>query len=238
MKKLLLLLVAVPLLLAAAHHVVAAPVANSNLGREYLIGSDSLENWSAGLFTRMGERVISRRGAEVDLEFTKGMAYVGYDVLRWITPYVALGIGDAEIADVDSDGSESELAFGVHFNILDQEIMDPTLVEDRLRINANIYLGMTEATVDGSTLQWEELAANLTVSIVNDLGGNRSYLPYSIAIYAGPAYSDYRSDDFDMEEAFGFVGGLEIFHTKRISSDVSMEKFESEAFTASINIRF
>lgn len=238
MKKLPVLLVAVSLLLAAAHHVVAAPVANSNLGREYLIGSDSLENWSAGLFTRLGERVISQRGAEVDLEFSKGMAYVGYDVLRWITPYVAVGIGDVEVADVDSDGSESELAFGVHFNILDQEIMDPTLMEDRLRINANIYLGVTESTVDGSTREWEELAVNLTVSLVNDLQGNKAYLPFSIAIYAGPAYSDYRSDDFDIEETFGFVGGLEIFHTKRISSDLSMEKFQSEAFTASVNIRF
>lgn len=239
MKKILIpFVLAVLLLTALQSQMLAAPIANSNLGREYLVGSSAPERWSTGLFGGYGSRQLTRRGADFDMDFTRGMAYVGYDVRRWITAYAALGIKSVEFNNIDADESSTEMGIGLHFNLLDQEIMDPPLIEDRIRVNADIYIGMNEADWQGQTFEWQEVAANLTVSIVNDLEGLPAYSPESIAVYAGPAYSNNECDEFDTEDSFGFIAGMEVFATKRISFDLSITKFDSETFMGSTSIRF
>jgi len=188
---------------------------------------------------KIGERELDLElGPTADLEFFKGLVFVGYDVLPWATFYGTIGLSDIELDGVEADEANSEYGFGLHLNLLDHELMEPGLMEDRLRVNADLRYASSEATVMGRTFDWEETTAELTVSLVNDLTGNKLFWPQSIALYAGPAYSNLESDDFEAEETFGFVGGIEIFATKRLTLGLGAEMYDSAAFSSSLSLRF
>ena len=240
MKKLYISILTALVILAISNTcLVAAPVANSNMGREYLIGSSSLAHWSAGFFASDGGRRLSwDGGGTFDMDFVKGGVYVGYDILGWMTPYCSVAANTVKADNTGSDDTELELGFGVQLNLLDQEIMDPTLLLDRLRINSNVFYARNDADWGTRSAKWRELSASLTASLVNDLDGNKAYWPESTAIYIGPIYSTYISDDLDTEESWGLIGGLRFYFTKRVSLDLSMEKYKLETFSGSLNVRF
>jgi len=223
----------------ALRPAVGGPTANSNLGRQYAIGSSSLKHWSCGMEGKMGERKLELElGPAADLEFVRGLVFVGYDVLPWATVYGTVGLIDVELDGVEADEADTEYGVGLHFNLLDHELMDPGLIEDRLRVNADVRYASSEAMFMGRTLEWEETTAELTVSIVNDLTGNKLFWPQSVALYAGPAYSALDSDDFEAEETFGFVGGIEIFASKRLTLGLGAEMYDSAAFSSRLSLRF
>ncbi len=243
MKKILInTMVVVTLISVFNTSTVAAPIGNSNMGREYLVNSDPLEHWSIGIFGGVGNRGVTLdSGGDATLDITRGMVYVGYDILSWVTPYVTLGVTDSEISNLSSsDDSSSSGAYGagVHLNLLSQEIMDPTLMIDLLRINADIYYNGSETDTASKTIKWGELSTSLTIGLVNDVRANKSMFPVSIGLYAGPIYSYYITSEFDAKETVGLLAGLDIFFTKRTSFDINAQLFDETSVSGSLNIRF
>jgi hypothetical protein len=217
----------------------AAPLASSHHGMEYLVNDQELAPWSAGLQLKGGERRLEWAfGGESILDLVNGRFVLGYDVLRWVTAYGVVGITDAKLDNVDAEDDERELGAGLRFNLLNQEIMDPPLTEDRLLVSADVYYGTSEAAFFGRTYEWEEFTAELTVSIVNDTIGNRYYWPRALALYVGPAYSNLESDDFEAAETFGFVGGLEIYYTRRVTLGMGVQHYSESAYSGNVTIRF
>ena len=234
-------LVVVTLISVLNTKIMASPIGNSNMGREYLVSSDPLDNWSIGIFGGSGKRGVDLdKGGKSDLDINRGMIYVGYDLFSWITPFLALGITDSDISAISSSDSSTKFAYGagLNFKLLSQEIMDPNLMIDLLRINADFYYNGSETESMGETITWGEFSGSLTFGLVNDTRANKSLFPESIGIYAGPIYSYYVSSGFDAKETVGLLAGLEMFFTKRTSFDISIQMFDETSVNGSLNIRF
>ncbi len=220
---------------------MASPIGNSNMGKEYLVSSDPLDQWSIGIFGGATKRGIKLdAGGDATLDINRGMIYVGFDALSWLTPFVSLGVADSSISSLSSSDRSNKFAYGLGVNVklLNQEIMDPNLMIDVLRINADFYYNGSETESFGQTIKWSEFSTSLTVGLVNDTTANKSMFPESIGLYAGPIYSYYISSDFDAQETVGLLAGIDVFITQRTSFDISIQLFDETSVNGSLNIRF
>lgn len=216
----------------------AVPVGNSNLGTDYLIGGGTPGFLSAGVFGGQTKRDIQNGLLAMQLDSMEALAYVGLDVLPWFTVYGAAGMAEHKLDMSERADAEPEYEVGVSLNIYDQEVMDPTLFEDRIRINASAGVGFSQARWCCQDVSWREFMASVTLSVVNDCHGNKRFVPESIALYVGPAYSDLDSDDLDEDEQIGLVGGLEVFMTESTSFDLGVRHFDGTGFTGGLHVRF
>lgn len=231
-------------LLGLASLCHAVPVSNSNGARDYLINDASLNRWSFGIYGEEREWNVRTDPQNIpySLDSRKIMAYVGLNLTRWLMVYGTIGESETELKNTLFAGDAGyEMAYGggVHLNILDHEIPDPTLLENKLRVVAGFQYIFADTDQFMADWEWEEYLAYLTISLVNDIDGNKLFLPNSIAIYAGPAYTDIRSDDIEQtSDEFGYMAGLEVFYTESISLDIGVQSFHSTGLTAGMHIRF
>lgn len=224
---------------------IALPLGTANVGKEYLVATPDLRNFSGGVYYHKAERKVNA-GLLTDELFTYRsiMGYIGYDVFNWLTVYGTTGQNKSRFDSLPYSSGDSEYGFGIAVNLLNYEMMDPTLhhhfLFDRIRIN----LGGQYTRTSGSwqyypyTDDWQEVYAWLTLSIVNDISGNKLYTPLSIAITAGPVFSDIQGKNIDETDTLGVMAGIEIYFSKTLSIDVSIEKFEKEQISGGIHIRF
>jgi hypothetical protein len=216
----------------------AVPVGNNNVGREYLVAAQDLSVWRFGAYVEEREHDIEiYRGFAEPVKLSKTMGYVGLDILPWITVYGTAGSCDADLNAWG--GSEPEYGAGINLNLLDYEILDPTLFEDRVRVNAGFRATRSETSIRFSEkAKWTEWFASATLSIVNDVKGEKFFSPNSIVLFGGPLYASLDSPDFDQDNTFGFTLGIEIFYTDSISFYGALETFEGSGAMAGIDIRF
>jgi opacity protein-like surface antigen len=221
----------------------AAPRATSSRTRDFVAAGDDLRNWSCGVYGRFQERdvEVGRRSVPTTIETAKGMVYVGYAALPWMTPYLAAGLNKTEFEEVPDSDSYAEYGGGVSLRLLDTLFADPGLLEDRLRIEGNVEYTVTEAEFYGERINWGEFSASLTVGIMNEIDGNPLFRPKSIAIYAGPAFTLLTGSDLEQREGrnkFGLTAGIEVFLTERVSLYGGADVFENTGFSGGLNVRF
>lgn len=244
MKKRNLILIALAFS-CTAHVVSAGPMGGSNMGRDYLITTGELANWRSGMSYESGDRDVRVRGLDTVMASRKAMLYLGYELLPWCVPYVTGGSTETSFPGGADGDKESEYGIGLQFNLLEHDILDPLLMEDKLRVNASCQYSASKASWDGRDLRWRELFASVTVSVVNDLRGSKFFVPESIALFAGPIFSYIDSSSISdtegalkADEKLGITGGIEIFLTKRISLDAAVKRYNAESYSAGLHIRF
>lgn len=215
----------------------AVPVSSGQLGRNYLVSAADLTRWSGGILGSVRKRDVEVERFDYTLKSTRYLIYVGYDFMSWATAY---GIGGRSVSKMGSgayENASAEIGGGVRFNILEHEILSPTLVEDMIRINCGVQYTMSGTDWRGTDLDWGELYGWLTLSLINELDGNKLFVPWSIALYGGPIYSDFFSD-VDANETLGFTAGLEVLYTDRVSLHAGVEHFDEQSFAGGVQIRF
>jgi hypothetical protein len=174
---------------------------------------------------------------ETLMEAEKITGVIGADVFRWITVYGIAGGSKTGFNDGPAT-SKGEYGAGIRLNLLDHEIIDPLLSEDRIRINASIQQTRVKSAFAGDEIKWKDTTAQLLLSLVNDLDGDPQFYPESMALYAGMVYS-HLVGAIEEEKSSWFVVGLEIFYTKRISFGLGMDIGEdaNNGVHASFNLR-
>jgi len=219
--------------------LLAVPIGNSDEGREYLIASQDVSKWSCGVYSRAQNRDVTSNRRQLSMRLRKVIAHVGYDFERWFTTYAVAGQSQAGTSGGGGYADAgTELGMGMRFNILDLEILDPTLFEDKIRVNAGWQYSMSDTEWEGRQTNLHELSASLMLSIVNDIEGNKLFCPNSIALFAGPIYSDIHSSSINEKNKLGFAVGMEVFLSEKISLECAIEKFDADAYSAGINVHF
>jgi hypothetical protein len=211
----------------------------SNESGDYLNGTGLSHLLSGGIYGGTQDRDM-RFGDDsivVPLESSKAVIYLGLNLRPWLTLFAGGGGAENNLGMVESD-STYVLEAGLLANVIDHDILDPSLFEDRLRLNVGATWSMTKADWYGEDLKWQELNAFATISIVNDTVGNKHFSPNSIALYAGPIYSHIVSDDLDADQEIGFMAGIEVFVSESISLDLGMRQFDDSGFEVGLNIQF
>jgi opacity protein-like surface antigen len=243
MNKSTLLAFGIVLMTGSLWQAAAAPRATSSRIQDYVGAGPDLRNWSCGVYGRYEERDVEVGPHRIPstLKTTKGMAYVGYGILPWLTPYLAGGVNRSEFSDQNSNDSQGEFGGGISLRLLDTLMADPGLMEDRFRIEGNAEYTVTQSEYWDDSIKWGEFYASLTVCIVNELEGNPLFHPKSIGIYAGPAFTLLNGSDLEQSEGrnrFGFTAGLEVYLTERVSLYGGAEVFENAGFSSGLNLRF
>ena len=237
--------------LGSATHVSAVPMGGSNMELEHAIGTADAKKWSCGVYTVDRQRNIDMDGDTQTMESKKTMGYLGYSFSlygwpRWFDTYVCAGTDKSRIGvnryfggNNDYGDDRFEGGVGMNFHLIDQEIADPTLFEDKLRLRGGWQLTRSSSNSGDTDTSWDELFLHLTLSVVNDLDSNKLYLPNSIALYFGPIMSIlFNTDGIERESAFGYTAGVEIYYTEDISLDVAIEDMDHTDVTAGVHLRF
>lgn len=245
MKKSILSLVVVLLVTGSLTMLIAAPIPTSNIGKEYAMSVPNLWNWSVGMHQRETTRTLEPPTFG-DYAAQQTMGYVGYDVLNWVTFYLSGGLQKCRVGTSDSWGdSQTIMGAGLHFNLINKDVADPTLMEDYLRLTAGMEYTTSTTEIYNEDIDVDEFSASLIASLVNDLDGTKTYLPNSISLFAGFLYSDLMfgdvsgfSDELTAKDAVGYTAGMEVFFTESVSFLGAMENFGDGGYTVGINVRF
>jgi len=221
----------------------ALPRGYATTGEKYLENSTDLSRWSFGIYADLRERdvdvetPISGVFQKYRMKSDEYMGYLGYDALRWLTVYATAGGGEVELKTA-GDSSSSQAGVGLKINLVDHEIMDPTLLEDRIRLNAAVqYSFFTVDAWPAEDADVQELSASLTLSLVNDIVGNKLFLPNGIGIFGGGLYSDLLGGDVDEDSKFGYTAGVEVFYTDRVTLEFSIQGFDDITYCGGIHLR-
>ena len=232
------------LLLGIAVTANAEPRSGGNIGSDFIMGASDKPGWSCGLFYESRERSVTlgRDQTPADLQTDVAAAYVGYNVFAPLTIYAIAGRFLYETDPGPFGSSDRSYLFGAAatLDIFAHEIQDPMLMENEIRLSATVAYYLSEAEAYGQDLAYHELKASLTASLVNHVAGSKLFLPESIAIFAGPAYSETMNDDIDdsPDEQIGFTGGLEVYQTKRVSYYARLDDFDKTGYAVGVNVRF
>lgn len=229
------LLVLVPM---SVQTIMAGPFSDSNSGGDYTVSWQRLSRWSFGAYSDGWIRKMSRFNNELNstIESSKISGYVGYDVFDCLTVYLQGGGGD--IGGKSYSTSQTERGIGLLWNAMDYELPDPTVLEDRIRINVGCQYSEASTKYRGSNLDWAEQTFWTTLSYVNDVEGNKFYLPNSISVFIGPFYSDLTSNrKVVAKKNWGYTAGLEMFYSECISMYFRTITFDDLKYCAGINVR-
>lgn len=234
-----IMLTASLILVSQSSLVLANPLGIAHASDEYAVSTEALRQWSCGVLYEHFDREMER-GA--DASFTHQMVYVGFDAVRWARLYAAVGVVDSKIGSVTADDNRARYTIGARFSLLDQEMSDPSLMEDRIGVTASIdYSGEQVAypsRADKTDLS--EIKAAFLVSVMNEIDTSKQYAPESISAFIGPIFSDYTSDYSALNEKdnVGYCVGLDILYTHSVSMSLAFEKFEDLGMSAGIHVSF
>lgn len=223
---------------------LASPRGGRNQAIHYLDRESEHEKLSVGVYYHYRQRDVAIDGSGIagELEENRFVGHAGYDLLHWLTVYGIAGWNDADIGRaVSSKDSNANLVLGasVGMDLFSHEIQDTVVMEDKFRINASASIFSTEFEASGKDRDYVEFDAKLTFSLVNDLSGNKYYVPESIALFVGPIYNDLVSGDVDETgDRFGVTAGLEFFSVERVSVSFRIEQFDETGFIGGLNIHF
>ncbi len=223
-------------ILSSASWLSAAPIGHSAAGRQYLVTARPLDAWSLGVQARVGTREARVDNRTEDIRFTRLGMYAGYDIQRWITAFVKMGANDTRLDDFSGGQFSFEFGGGMRFNLFHHEILDPTLNEDRILINAAWEYSTAQAERMGGDQRYHELHGSLTMSIVNDVVGTKMYIPHAIALFFGPTYSLFDSARVSTRSDVGVLVGLEVYHSERTSFRFSVEQIGSDSTTGMFGV--
>ncbi len=231
----------VTFLLGTILSVGAVPISSQDDPFDYAVRGPDLSAFSIGLYSMQTEREIKwdATGATQVLKQQKVQGYLGVDVLRWLTIYAVGGGSEAKFGDNATADSEGEYGVGFRASLLEHFIKEPVPMEDSLRLNlGGQYTRNSSDDGVGGNVEWNEITAELTLSIVNHTQGHKAFTPESISLYFGPLFSHYMSDDFETEDNMGAVAGMEIFFMDTIILDIEFQHFEETSAGVGINFHF
>ncbi len=219
----------------------AAPRGGSNQSRDFLAGSSEYDGWSCGLFFLSRDKAVEVENFLGDLDDQKFAAYVGHTLSSWITVYGIAGTQRSTFSQGFAASGDQKFLYGAaaNFDLFSSEIQDPVIMENQIRVNADLAYYKSMFTAFGEEFDVDQFDASLTASLLNDLDGVALYMPESIAIFAGPVYSQLTGDvNDDPDNAVGYTAGLEVFQTKRVSYYVRVEDMKNTGYGAGVNVRF
>lgn len=219
----------------------AAPVAEGNDPSRYMLAARNLNAWGMGAYIESLSRAVEVSLADdSELKSQRAMVYVSFAPISWVSVYAAGGTGRYKLTPGSGDYSDEKAQWGAGFrmNLLDHDVLDSTLLEDRVRLNANANYTRAKGSWDGGDSSWNELSASLTVSIVNDIVGNKAFLPYGMSVFVGPLWSLIDGSDVESDDEMGFVGGLQVHLTHRVTLSTSIEYIDDASVAAGVDVRF
>lgn len=196
-----------------------------------------------GAYFSENRRNVNVHNRESRMKQKSSGAFIGYDLLRWASVFGIAGSSSTSFRGAGSSStpssSDSEFGVAMQINLLDHELMDPTVIENRFRINLQTSYMMHKADHVRGNLSWNDLSTGLMFSIINDTPSFKIFWVENVAIYGGPVYSKIISSDRISEKStVGYAAGMEISFSEKISLLAGVQDIDGASATGSITVRF
>ncbi len=218
---------------------IASPRAAEASGANFLIAAEDFEGFHLGTYYRWNSRETANHQ---DLSNDSFAVTVGYNVLDWLSLYVLGGTADVNPPNAFGDrGTAFLYGIGAWANLIDHDIISNLSCETRMRLTASAQVSAASPEIGNEDYDYTETFASLTLSIINDLVGNKNIWPESIGIFVGPVFNKYDCDKVKtVGDEIGFMMGLDVFVSDRVGLSAAYETYngEDEAITFSLNYSF
>ena len=219
--------------------IQAMPLSNSNEGIDYAFKAKELSWWHMGVYGGKTSRKITYdNGLEELFDTSLVDFYLGANFMGWLNLYGIIGSRTAQFGEFEKGDRESEYGAAIQVNLLDQEVMEPTMMIDVYRLTADLKYTACSTTRLSQDVDWNEVTAALYFSIVNETTGNKYFSPESITLYGGPIYSTIDGDTFKESTSTGLMAGGQIFITDRVALDLQGQFFTETSVLGGIHIQF
>ncbi len=215
----------------------AVPRSGEGTGRHYLVSAETLSSWHAGAYLRAHDRTVKRSGMEEDVEVGYAMAYVGRDLLSWLTVYGTLGVADLDEKRLGRSEDSAAYGLGVWFNLLDHDAFEFLESVQRFRVQGMLQYVMFRT----DDVTWGEVSGNLTFGATHEVTSSKFFWPEAVTLYAGPTLNVIVSDEYDTssDNMIGLVVGLDFQINRLTSLGASMEVFQDDnAAVGYVSVRF
>ena len=192
---------------------------------------------SVGAGLEQRKRTLDSGVFKQDIEINSLSALIGFDVTKWLTLY-------ATGADADTSGtqlrknSNFEWAAGGTLRILDYMVLEPWNDIDQywVGVDVNSFYRNTRIEDNWSKDDLSEIFASLTFSFYSR--PEKPGVWDRLGFYVGPAVSLLTMGDFDEDQAFGIVGGLQLNPTPNMAVRLHGQKFDDVGMGLDVTFHF
>jgi hypothetical protein len=200
---------------------------------------------SVGVTYEEIERTIDLdRGDNVILDAASASLYVGYDVVSWFTLFATLGAAELEgDGDVATD-SGLKVSGGVSAYLWEVDILEPIFMAGRFSIKPTAELSRYASDSSLGDTSWYDLTVALPFGYerFDRYPESAQGIATSLALYVGPALSYVTGTagtaggdvDFEGDEMFGVMGGLDLYFSPAVSLGVEFSVFDELSIGGSL----
>lgn len=209
---------------------------------DFAINSVDGSKFHFGVHVEGGTRVMEVVNREVDIDSSRYVGFLGYDISRSITIFATMGsmISDGGAPYRFNTENNSAFTFGGGFmiNLIDSDQFEflTTISRYRLQAEAEVYYAEFE------DYYWTEFDAAITFQLHNeDAGNNLEILPNQYALFVGPCASVINSDELDQSSGsvFGMKGGITLLFTDNTYLTGGFEYYgDSSIYYGTLGLRF
>lgn len=217
----------------------------TSISRAPLNHSAVSEKVSVGVTYEEIERGIDLDdGPDAVLKADSASLYVGYDVLPWLTLFGSLGASEVDTeAGVNAD-ARVKFSGGLSAYVWEADIVEPGYMSGRLTLKPTVEISRYSSDSDVGEISWIDATAALPFGYekFDSYPPSTLGISASLAFYIGPAVSYVAGTvdsplgdvDFDGDELFGMIGGLDIYLSRGVSLGVEFSVFDETSIGASL----
>ena len=233
-----LLLAGAAAMLAATASAVSQIPADGTIENYAIIATD-MSGLHGGIQGRIGERTLAmKNGPEATFDLNRVDAYLGYDLLRWLTVYGFVGVADAKCDDfLLREDTTTTYGGGIWAALIDDDQLDIMSTFSRFRFN----FGAEYAYTDSNDLSLGETELFLTFELLNDTFLVHEMYPASIGVFAGPVFSALDADGYeqDDDDRWGLTVGISFTFSSRVYLNGGIDIFpDDHMIYGSAGVRF
>lgn len=211
-------------------NILAATLPGS-IGDDFLAVGNA-DRFSVGInYENIRRYVDPDVGENFRLDATSVSLFLGYDVINWLTVFGTLGQSEnnSDFVLGQSDDRQFKWSVGVNANLYKWYIKEPKgMAGDRVTVRAFAEFASYEADTGIGNMDWNDMFIALPIAYErferNDRIEDDSDL-FRISIYAGPVLSFVNGSldtgagdtDFDADNTFGAIAGIDVYFTRSIS---------------------
>lgn len=210
--------------------------------KDHTVAAEDLSRFHFGIYAGGGTRTMEYNKFDRDIDTSRYVGFLGYDINRYLTAYVSMGsmYTKRELGyggrKTDSTNSFTYGA-GLWARIIDTDQFDFLTTITRFRLMGNVEI----FRADFDEYDWTEVAGSLTFELFNEGDVNTFLVPNDYTIFAGPCFSFIESNNLKQsgDDKFGLTAGLSIGFTRNTYFTVSVDYYgDSNYVQGSVGVNF
>jgi len=168
--------------------------------------------------------------------------YLGYDVRPWLTAFGTVGGVELD-ADGDTDAG-LKVSAGLSAYLWEVNVLEPTFMAGRFSFKPTLEVSHYTSEASVGDVSWFDVTLALPVGyeIFDGYAESSQGISTSLSLYVGPAVSYVSGTvdapggdvDFDGEEYFGAIAGMDIYFSSQVSIGVQVSYFDETTIGGSL----